>query len=470
MTTPDDIQIGDVREPPRERRLRPDRNRQYAVAACGSVGPHDLPVFVELDALREMEAHAASNTRVELGGVLLGGQYEDDAGQPFVIVADSLRAEHHESTRSSFKFTHETWARITQQRAGFPGDLHMVGWYHTHPGWGVFLSEMDSFICENFFNKALDLALVLDPCRGSRGWFQWSGEPGRQLRRLEGFYVFASRHRQRELESLAAPAGGILPMAPESRPSGSVGPASSALVPVVSPPALWLICAVFGMLSAQFLVLLLLAWRVLAPPVPVADDQRQQAAARMSDVLDRLDRRLETEVRARELDAQMRTLDRVARELGKGSPEGLVRSLDQLQRENEALKQDAGVYRDLEAKTRRDQEGLTQDLQKARANESRLRDQVAGLNAKLADGAARDSEYRQQIAELRDQLAAAAGDESTSAATGVFAKPAVWWGSLGLAAVLAIAAAAAIRSARGRTRDSGKGRAADDAPAAADAS
>jgi proteasome lid subunit RPN8/RPN11 len=41
----------------------------------------------------------------------------------------------------------------------------MVGWYHTHPDWGVFLSSMDMFICDNFFNK-LDVAYVIDPWRG----------------------------------------------------------------------------------------------------------------------------------------------------------------------------------------------------------------------------------------------------------------------------------------------------------------
>ena len=68
-----------------------------------------------------MEAHALSDTRVELGGVVLGGQYEDEQGRPFVVIADTLRAQHYESTPGSFKFTHETWADFTRQRADLPG-------------------------------------------------------------------------------------------------------------------------------------------------------------------------------------------------------------------------------------------------------------------------------------------------------------------------------------------------------------
>ena len=168
-----DIEFSDLDQAQRQQQLRPDRNRQYAVVTCGRVDESDLPVFVDIDALRDMELHALSDTRVELGGVMLGGQYEDADGNPFVVVADSLRARHYENTKGSFKFTHDTWAEITRERDEFPPELQMVGWYHTHPDWGVFLSNMDLFICDHFFNRPLDVALVIDPRRGDRCWFQW---------------------------------------------------------------------------------------------------------------------------------------------------------------------------------------------------------------------------------------------------------------------------------------------------------
>ena len=62
------------------------------------------------DAMVDMENHAQTNTSVELGGVLLGGQYVDSQGEPFVVVSDCLRADHFEATKGSFKFTHETWS------------------------------------------------------------------------------------------------------------------------------------------------------------------------------------------------------------------------------------------------------------------------------------------------------------------------------------------------------------------------
>ena len=77
----------------------------------------------------------------------------------------------------------------------------MVGWYHTHPGWSVFLSGMDLFICNNFFNRPLDVALVIDPCKQDRGWFQWNQQNTTQ--RTSGFVLTTGRFRQQELNQFA---------------------------------------------------------------------------------------------------------------------------------------------------------------------------------------------------------------------------------------------------------------------------
>ena len=148
-----DIQLGNVEQSAPETRLRPDRNRHYAVTEYGKPKKPELPVFVDLDVMMDMEAHALSDTSVELGGVLLGQQSVDEAGEPFVWVTDALRAKHYEATKGSFKFTHDTWSQISRERDEFPEGIQMVGWYHTHPDWGVFLSGMDQFICDHFFNS-----------------------------------------------------------------------------------------------------------------------------------------------------------------------------------------------------------------------------------------------------------------------------------------------------------------------------
>ena len=255
-----EIQFGEVEETPPQRELRPDRNLHFAVVACGEPAEGELPVFVDLDVLREMEAHAQSDTSVELGGVMLGGQFTDDEGRPFVVVSDSLRARHFEATRGSFKFTHDTWSEITRQRDGFPDRTQMVGWYHTHPDWGVFLSGMDMFICDNFFNRPLDVALVIDPCRGDRGWFQWTGDPHARVRRTCGFYLTASRFRQTELEQYAAQLEGKQ-MAPN--PQGNYPGYPAPVVNIAGDRSPYHGQMVLGMLVIQFCFLMIVAWKLL---------------------------------------------------------------------------------------------------------------------------------------------------------------------------------------------------------------
>ena len=196
-----EIQFGEIEQNEPQKAVRPDRDAHYCIAAVGDIDPNNLPIYVDLDVMRDMEAHAHTNTRVELGGVMLGKQCIDADGKPFVVVTDSLRARHYEATRGSFKFTHETWSQITGERNQFHPDLEMVGWYHTHPGWTVFLSPMDLFICNNFFNRSLDVALVIDPCNDDRGWFQW--DEAHQTQRTGGFFLTSIRYREGELNHFA---------------------------------------------------------------------------------------------------------------------------------------------------------------------------------------------------------------------------------------------------------------------------
>ncbi|QGJ69360.1 Hypothetical protein PBC10988_10340 [Planctomycetales bacterium 10988] len=196
----EEIQFGEMEVERPGTRRRPDRDRHFAVVPYDDPDETELPVFLDLDTLMEIEAHAHEDKSVELGGVLLGGQYEDEEGKPFVLVTDSVRARDYESSRGHFKFTHETWTKIGQEQQAFSDELKMVGWYHTHPGWGVFLSGMDTFICDHFFNRPLDVALVVDPLRLDWGFFYWGPDPADRLPRCRGFYVISSRHRQRFLK------------------------------------------------------------------------------------------------------------------------------------------------------------------------------------------------------------------------------------------------------------------------------
>ena len=405
----DEIEFGQVETARQQRRLRPDRNHQYAVVPCGVPSADDLPIFVDLDALRDMEAHAMSDARVELGGVLLGGQYEDDQSLPYVVIADTLRAQHYESTPGSFKFTHETWAEFTRQRAELPADMQIVGWYHTHPNWGVFLSELDRFICEHFFGRPVDVALVIDPCQGDRGFFQWAGPAPDRTRRTGGFYVFASRHRAVELSCFANYLENRLMSSNHPRTEGF--PFSGVPYPVPSPPyadprTAWHGTAVLGILFIQFLLLALSVWKTLEPDSPAGGTDRPRdsstwavAASEPADAGGRA---------SREVEIQLRLLDRIVDQMGQGTPQGLVPMLGQLQIENENLKADARVYRAQEEKVRAENESLARALAAAEQEKGELAKQIADLKTTIRET---------ELAQAQQQGVAAPASSRAASAT-----------------------------------------------------
>lgn len=329
----DGISFGEVEHSQPDEHLRPDENKHYAVVPVFNPDHGDLPIFVDVDAMSDMERHALTDTNVELGGVMLGGQFVDRAGNPFVLITDSIRAQHYESTKGSFKFTHETWSDISRQREEFPDDLQMVGWYHTHPGWGVFLSGMDMFICDNFFNKPLDVALVIDPCRQDRGMFMWLDATASRVRRTNGFYLVGSRFRESELVAIASQLESEVPMADPRYASSNP---QVIQVGGQNPP--WIMAAVLGALAMQMMLMMLIAWKTLTPVAGPSEDNQQLAAlqTQLEEMQAREEMRLESE-------AQLRVLDQVVSQFGQGGRPDPISLLAQKDAELLKAKQDMEV-------------------------------------------------------------------------------------------------------------------------------
>ncbi len=419
----DDIQFGEVEEASPQKILRPDRNKHFAVAALGTLADGELPIFLDLDVAHDMEMHAQSDKTVELGGVLLGAQCTDDDGKPFVLITDSLRAAHYESTKGSFKFTHDTWSAISRQRDEFPDDLQMVGWYHTHPDWGVFLSGMDMFICDNFFNKKLDVAYVIDPCRGDRGMFQWTGDPRQRCRRTGGFHLIASRFRQAELENYVAQLEGKVPDMPaQYSPSGYGAPVINVQQPRDNQPQ-WQGMAVLGMLSLQFALLALLAWKLLIPAAPPeAKDEN------LAKLVKRMDKWIDNEEHATQERTKLQVYSQMMTEL-KGAPAGYAEKL-----EKDA--QDLELFRGQQAR----HIAMENELKKERDLAAENADYLAKTLKK------KDEQYAGLLKELdtKDGLLKAAKKESEKAKEG---EPetqdyTIWWVVGGTAAAVVLGSTA----------------------------
>jgi proteasome lid subunit RPN8/RPN11 len=144
--------------------------------------PSEYRVVISQEAFTIICEHAASDTSVELCGILAGKLGKDDRG-PYLLVEQAIRGIATRRTGSQVTFTHETWEQIHgEMESRFP-ELRIVGWYHTHPGFGIFLSDMDQFIQDNFFNLPHNVAFVYDPISDERGLFIWRNGRSTRLRR-----------------------------------------------------------------------------------------------------------------------------------------------------------------------------------------------------------------------------------------------------------------------------------------------
>ena len=112
------------------------------------------------------EEHCFNRVDVEVGGFLLGNITDSE-----VRVLAAQPAETAESGQTQLTFTHEAWDEVLGKLDATFAGMEIVGWYHSHPGFGCFLSEYDIFIQENFFASAGQHALVIDPIAGEDAVF-----------------------------------------------------------------------------------------------------------------------------------------------------------------------------------------------------------------------------------------------------------------------------------------------------------
>ncbi|MFC1849279.1 Mov34/MPN/PAD-1 family protein [candidate division CSSED10-310 bacterium] len=164
-------------------------------------------VYFEESAYNRMKTHAATSSEIELCGVLLGNIFHDERGF-FLIIEAVIEGEGAQNYGSQVTFTHETWNHINDVKDRLYKNLKIVGWYHTHPGFGVFLSSMDSFIQENFFNEPFQIAVVIETVKQNEGCFAWVNGESIPLRRYwvgqKEVKLVAGEVEKFELQSLSS--------------------------------------------------------------------------------------------------------------------------------------------------------------------------------------------------------------------------------------------------------------------------
>lgn len=164
--------------------------------------------------------HVFSNADREVGGVLVG-RVPRDGSLP--LVSGAIAALKADEQRATLTFTQDAWEHVHRTLdEEYPEGEQIVGWYHSHPGFGIFLSEHDLFIHRNFFSGASQIAVVVDPHAQTEGVFVWrDGQVELLVERptppgwvAEGIEPAAARGRTRVTATAAAPRSEPYPWLP----------------------------------------------------------------------------------------------------------------------------------------------------------------------------------------------------------------------------------------------------------------
>lgn len=212
----------------------------------GEVKTDDVKVYIKQNVYKALEKYAREDVENERGTIILG-DYREELGKLHVVISDYIEAKYTDASASTLTFTHETWNYIHKEHEKKYPDKRIVGWQHTHPSYGIFLSNYDLFIHENYFDLPFQVAYVIDPIQNLRGFFQWKNG---KIEKLRGFYVYDDVGKPIKIEPPQKKDNDAKQEAPKER-SSWVSKAAITLALLIAAASLIYCIVLTGMLNDQ---------------------------------------------------------------------------------------------------------------------------------------------------------------------------------------------------------------------------
>lgn len=148
----------------------------------GKAGPFPRLVFRE-EVMLAIDQFSHLHSLGEHGGFLVGRKQELKSAEQYELMVERFVPIPQKSDASRLVINQDHYRTV--QMALKAGE-EILGWVHTHPGFGVFLSKLDREQHQRFFPKPWQVAYVMDTQGSERAAYrvvdgEWS--------RLDGYYV-----------------------------------------------------------------------------------------------------------------------------------------------------------------------------------------------------------------------------------------------------------------------------------------
>ncbi len=152
-------------------------------------GEPAVTVFMTRPSFGECCNHAASDMENEVGGWLLGKwRMDKQSNEQFIIVDTVIPAQYVIHSSSFLTFTQQSQVDLRKHLDEDYPDKELVGWFHTHPKMGLFLSSYDTWLHKHFFPETWQVALVIEPHSDTGGFFIRQKDGLLDARSYYGFY------------------------------------------------------------------------------------------------------------------------------------------------------------------------------------------------------------------------------------------------------------------------------------------
>ena len=132
-----------------------------------------IRLFISENVMNDMIWHSEDGGDVEVMGLLIGHAYSDEEGR-YVTVEKAMTSPLL-SDAVSVRFDRESMEDLFEGLDRLKEDEMITGWYHSHPGFGCFLSDMDIKTQTGIFGEGDGFAVVVDPVQKEVSAFEVSG-------------------------------------------------------------------------------------------------------------------------------------------------------------------------------------------------------------------------------------------------------------------------------------------------------
>ncbi len=164
----DDFVMGEI--------FTPDMQQAYLYEEFCPVN-EPFQVYISEDALKEIYSHSLKGYKQgmgEIAGALVGNAFRVFNSKTKYIEINASIPANTRSAHTNVEISDKEWIRINtvlEKDPRYRLRSSTVGWYHSHPGFGIFMSSTDENTQLSHFSLEWQIAIVVDPVKLDIGCF-----------------------------------------------------------------------------------------------------------------------------------------------------------------------------------------------------------------------------------------------------------------------------------------------------------